>query len=286
MSTLGDVLSGHAQWVVVEEDCRDVLPMMPERSVHHVINDPPFSRHVHALQRRVMTGPHRRFARQRGGTAKDLKYYGNPVVQDLGFAHLAASLRSLCGAEFARVTRRWIIVKSDMEGVTDWKRVLTRCGDARWVRFGVWWKDGAQPQLSGDRPGQGTEGLAIAHAAGQRMRWNGGGKHARWKHAIATDRNGTGERVHTTQTPVSLWIELLEDFTDEGELVLDPFCGSGSLGVACVRLGRRYIGIDNGRNEKGVPLAEIARQGLLAERAGISRGAYTAGQLGLFGGAA
>lgn len=286
MSTIGDVLSGNAQWVVLEADCAEVLPFFPPRSAEHVISDPPYSAYVHGLQRRVMTGPHRTHAVQRGGKGKDLLYHGNPIVQDLGFSHLTPELRRLCGVHFARVARRWIIVKSDMEGVTGdggpgWKSDLQRAG-ARWVRFGVWWKENAQPQLSGDRPGQGVEGFAIAHARGQRMRWNAGGKHGRWMHAIATDRNGTGERVHTTQTPLSLWMEIVEDFTSPSDLVLDPFCGSGSLGIACVRLGRRYIGIDNGKDAQGKSWADWAREGIAAEERGLSRVAARAGQLGLF----
>jgi site-specific DNA-methyltransferase (adenine-specific) len=281
VSTIGDVLSGQAQWCVLEADCSEVLPMLPHLSVDHVITDPPYGVHVHSLQRRVMTGPHRQFARQRGGIGKDLLYHGNPVVQELGFAALSPALRRLTAMLAARVARRWLVIKSDMEGVTDWKTDLQATG-ARWVRFGVWWKENAQPQLSGDRPGQGTEGFAIAHSRGQRMRWNAGGKHGRWMHAIATDRNRTGERVHTTQTPLPLWLEIVEDFTDPGDLVLDPFCGSGSLGITCVRLGRRYLGMDNGKDAQGKPWAEWAREGIAAEEQGLSRGAARAGQLGLF----
>jgi len=276
MSNIGDVLSGYAQWAVLEADCADVLPMLPHRSVTHVITDPPYSAYVHGLQRRLKTGS--------GGLVDGRTH----IVRDaaLGFGHLTPNLRRLCGVHFARVARRWILIKSDMEGVTGdggpgWKSDLQRAG-ARWARFGVWWKENAQPQLTGDRPGQGVEGFAIAHARGQRMRWNGGGKHGRWVHPVATDRNRTGERVHTTQTPLSLWLEIVEDFTDEGDLILDPFCGSGSLGIACVRLGRRYLGMDNGKDANGRPWAEWAQEGIAAEEQGLSRSAARAGQLGLF----
>lgn len=271
MSTIGDVLSGQAQWVVVDADCAEVLPMLPPSGVGHVITDPPYGEHVHILQRRLKVGS--------GGKATGATHA--VVSAPLGFEHLANGLRSLVAQEAARVARRWIIIKSDMEGVHHWKTDAQAAG-ARWIRFGVWWKENAQPQLTGDRPGQGVEGLAIAHAPGRRCRWNAGGKHGRWMHPVATDRNGTGERVHATQTPLSLWMEIVEDFTDPGEIVLDPFCGSGSLGIACVRLGRRYIGIDNGKDARGKPWAQWAREGIQAEGHGLSRGAARAGQLGLF----
>ena len=52
-------------------------------------------------------------------------------------------------------------------------------------------------------------------------------------------------RVHATQKPVSLMRWCLEMCSAaENAVVLDPFCGSGTTGVACMQTGRRFIGIE------------------------------------------
>jgi site-specific DNA-methyltransferase (adenine-specific) len=72
-------------------------------------------------------------------------------------------------------------------------------------------------------------------------------------------------------------LELVSLFTDPGDLVLDPFCGSASTGVACLRLGRRFIGIE--REQKW---AELSRERLRAEQDGSTLKAARAGQGALF----
>jgi len=52
------------------------------------------------------------------------------------------------------------------------------------------------------------------------------------------------ERYHPTQKPVKLIKELIEKYSDENDLVLDPFLGSGTTAVACKDLGRKCIGIE------------------------------------------
>jgi site-specific DNA-methyltransferase (adenine-specific) len=49
---------------------------------------------------------------------------------------------------------------------------------------------------------------------------------------------------HPTQKPLALVSRCLRASTSLGDLVLDPFCGSGTTGVAAVSLGRRFIGIE------------------------------------------
>lgn len=49
---------------------------------------------------------------------------------------------------------------------------------------------------------------------------------------------------HPTQKPVGLMEHYITNSTDPGDTVLDPFMGSGTTGVACARLGRRFVGIE------------------------------------------
>lgn len=54
----------------------------------------------------------------------------------------------------------------------------------------------------------------------------------------------TEKRVHPTQKPVVLMQNLILDFTNEGDAVLDCFMGSGATAVACAKTGRKFIGIE------------------------------------------
>ncbi len=53
-----------------------------------------------------------------------------------------------------------------------------------------------------------------------------------------------GNHIHPTQKPVALMRWTLEQFTQPGDLILDPFMGSGPIAQACSELGRRYIGVE------------------------------------------
>jgi site-specific DNA-methyltransferase (adenine-specific) len=50
---------------------------------------------------------------------------------------------------------------------------------------------------------------------------------------------------HPTQKPLALLERMVLAATEPGDLVLDPFCGSGTSGVACALHGRAYVGIDS-----------------------------------------
>jgi len=52
------------------------------------------------------------------------------------------------------------------------------------------------------------------------------------------------ERFHATQKPLKIIYWLLNNYTNEGDTIFDPFMGSGTTGVACVQTGRNFIGIE------------------------------------------
>ncbi len=51
-------------------------------------------------------------------------------------------------------------------------------------------------------------------------------------------------RVHPTQKPIAVMEWVIEQATSQGDHILDPFMGSGTTGVAAVKLGRRFTGIE------------------------------------------
>ena len=60
--------------------------------------------------------------------------------------------------------------------------------------------------------------------------------------AIAVWEKSCGK--HPTQKPLALLSRIIMASTQQGEWVLDPFCGSSTTGIAANLLGRRFLGID------------------------------------------
>lgn len=61
-------------------------------------------------------------------------------------------------------------------------------------------------------------------------------------------------KYHPTQKPLEIFTRLINLSSEEGDVVIDPFLGSGTTAIAAKRLGRKYIGIEN--NEKFFKIAE------------------------------
>ena len=116
-------------------------------------------------------------------------------------------------------------------------RLTGRSGRDLQTLVRLWVKPDGMPQLTGDRPAMGYESIVAAHAP-SKSRWNGGGQHG----VFIVNKNDSDRSGHPTQKPDALMDKLVRLFTDPGETVCDPYTGSGTTGLASLRLGRKFIG--------------------------------------------
>jgi DNA modification methylase len=95
-------------------------------------------------------------------------------------------------------------------------------------------------------------------------------------HGFVTDMTEP-RQLHPTQKPLLLMEKIIADFSRSNDLILDPFCGSGTTCVAAKMLGRRYIGIDISEE-----YCQIARERLKAADTGVPIKEARKGQIPMF----
>lgn len=117
----------------------------------------------------------------------------------------------------------------------------------------------------------GLSGLSLAYPDPTRAEGSAGRDNPR----AGTGRQSKRRNQHPTVKPIALMRWLVRLVTPPGGLVLDPFCGSGSTGVACIEEGFRFVGIEQSDTD-AEPFATIARARLAQAR-------FEAQQIGLFG---
>ena len=207
-------------------DCLDPvsgLASLPDKSVDHVICDPPYEAEAHSKVCRANTkGPG----------------HGKSAIVEVqhDFPAITEALRMAAAREMVRVSRGWVLAFCQIEAVGAWRAALVAAG-AKWRRGMVWVKPDAMPQVTGDRPGQWGECMALAWAGKGRSRWNLRGKPGSW--IVKKYEKG---RVNPTQKPLELMLRLVSAFTQPGDLVCDPFAGAGTTLLAAAQLGRSAIG--------------------------------------------
>jgi site-specific DNA-methyltransferase (adenine-specific) len=188
--------------------------------VNATITDPPFEVEAHTLQRRV----------KRGG--------GVLSAEPLPFAQIED--RARYARAVAKVTTGWALAFCQAEAVQAWREAFEEAG-ASYRRAMVWIKPDGMPQYSGDRPGMGYESIVSVWCGKGKSRWSGGGRHGVF---TCNKNDGAGPAPHPTTKPRRLMEELVSLFTSPGDVVLDPFMGSGTTGVACANLGRKFVGVE------------------------------------------
>ena len=193
---------------IIHGDCINEMQKIPNNSIHLIITDPPYGDNVGY-----------------GWNNKKIKNNKNPLMNCLALA------------EFYRILKK----NSSVYIFTNWKHYpfLTEF-ILRYTKFKirhlvVWKKHNF------------GLGWAFRHQYELILVLEKGKPKYNFKNFSdvqnATHINHNKEN-HPHQKPVDLLKKMIEHSSKEGEIVLDPFCGSGSVCVACQEMKRKWIGIE------------------------------------------
>lgn len=203
-------------------DCLEVMPTLGP--VDHVFSDPPYEASLHDSKNKL-----------RGRVRADK----GPDLKGLNFSAIDAIRANVVEVAFP-LCNGWFVAFCTVEGTAKWADVIN-VSPMKYKRACIWVKPDSTPQLNGQCPAQGAECFVTAWCGTGHSKWNGGGKRGVYTHNVnAPDRHGG----HPTEKPWRLFSDLLRDFTSADDHILDPFMGSGTTGVACVKLGRKFTGIE------------------------------------------
>ncbi len=204
-------------------DCTRIIATL--KGIDHIITDAPYEDTMHRAKAA---------ARKR-----KLRTDGHAEPKPLKFTSIQ-KLRPIVTPQMVAVCAGWMLVFCTPEGIAPWRDAIEAAG-ARYKRACFWTKPDAAPQFNGQGPAYAVEPFVSAWCARSVSRWNGGGGKNWFTHPTnPPDRQGD----HETEKPLSLMIELIKKFTKPGDVILDPFMGSGTTIMAALATGRRAIGIE------------------------------------------
>ena len=225
-------------------DCRDVLPLLPR--VDAVVTSPPY------------------------GQQRD---YGQKITD---WRALMSGMSKLPCNGTTQILVNLGLIHRDGEVVPYWQPFIDDMRAAGWRHFGwyVWDQGSGLPGDFGGRLAPSFEfvfhfnGTALSvnktkrtvstSKPGSSMK-KADGANTKWVHAgrdvqstkipdsvIRAPRanQSNDKNDHPARFSVAFASELVAPFSQAGDTVLDPFMGSGTTGVACVKLGRKFIGIE------------------------------------------
>jgi site-specific DNA-methyltransferase (adenine-specific) len=193
-----------SDWQVITGDCLEVLRSMPDGSVDAVVTDPPY------------------------GIGYQYNQYEDTPENLL-------ALIKVVMPECLRIAKRVVITPGNTN-ITKYPPAKWNCAwtwDTTTARGFVGWSQWQPILFYGEDVYRGTksrDGILKS----DRIHFSGG-------QAKIDKTAGAG---HSCPKPVAFMHKLIRRFTTEGETILDPFCGSGTTGVACVQNGRKFIGIE------------------------------------------
>ena len=192
-----------------------------------VLTDPPYSERTHDGERGMRLTPDETAGRSR-----------KPLA-GIGYESLKAGDVGEFLTVWSERCRWWSIIFGDHTSFRGWESAWSGAG---WVTFApvIWHKRGAAPRFSGDGPASVVEYICVSRPR-RRVREHRSRAGLYQVHVGPHNPQGSATGVVGTKDPRGLK-QIIEDYTRPGDLVVDPYAGTATVGQACIETGRRYIG--------------------------------------------
>lgn len=210
-------------------DCREVMREWPAESIDMILTDPPYN--ISNPTKIVRSGG--KFGRART-ISLDFGAWDHGVIRPKDWVPLAVEKLKPCGVFVSLYDKRYISHVCDL---------LEELGLT--IRHVAGWhKQNPAPQARKVKWQNALELFVIAtknEGTGHHYNYHEGQHHD----VITTPICQGNERLdHPTQKPEALIEPIVRWWSFEGDLVLDPFLGTGTTAVVCKRLNRHWVGIE------------------------------------------
>lgn len=241
--------------VIIQGDCIEQMNALPANSIDLIFADPPYNMQLQKGVKRIETG-------KEISTVRDDwdQFESNAAYDAFTCAWLSAAKRVL-----KDTGTLWVC--GSYQNIF---RVGTALMDLGYWTLGsiTWIKANPMPQMRPVRFCNSTETLIwVQKKKGapytfnyQDMKAANGGNQMRtdWYFPICAGherlKGADGKKLHSTQKPEALLNRVIASTTNAGDVILDPFFGTGTTGAVAKKLGRHFIGIE--RDATYIPYAQ------------------------------
>jgi len=262
--TIKKRLRTHAENSLIFSDIFDVLKKIPDNSIDHCITDPPYNISGYDGKKKI-------------GWIESNGYW----TETKKFTKISEEWDKYTNTDYSAFTRKWlseiqrivkpngsIIIFGSYHNIYEIGKILN-FSDRKIINSIVWYKRNAFPNITQRMLCESTEHIiwAINETQKKAKNWTfnykdlkeiNNGKQMRnmWDIPM-TPRSEKKFGKHPSQKPIEVITRLVIGASNKGDMIIDPFMGSGTVPVVASQLKRKYIGIDNNKEYCDLALKRI-----------------------------
>jgi len=220
--------------IIYHGDCIEGMKILPDNSVDMVLTDPPYGT-----------------TQNKWDTVVDMDAFWNEIkrVTKKNSAILIFTQMPFTATAVMSNPKmfryEWICEKANATGFLNARRMPMKCHENVLVFYGK--LPVYHPIMGHGKPyRRGLEDKNSSNYNAVKRLRSGNPTGARFPRDVLKVqwRSAFSKTLHPTQKPVSLCEYFIKTYSNKGDIILDPFIGSGTTAVAAVNIGRKYIGFE------------------------------------------